>query len=90
MYSVVRNPNIDKPFVTVSMLYSRKPMDLVNDFNHISEESTKAKIEKSLEQYVEFDRMEVNFKEEAKKVADEKGQNEDEILSVLKRLGKLK
>ena len=90
MYSVVRNPNIDKPFVTVSQLYSRKPMDLVNDFNRISEESTKAKIEKSLEQYVQFETMEVNFKEEAKKVADEKGQNQDEILSVLKRLGKLK
>ena len=90
MYSVVRNPNIDKPFVTVSQLYSRKPMDLVNDFNRISEESTKAKIEKSLEQYVQFETMEVNFKEEAQKVADEKGQNQDEILSVLKRLGKLK
>ncbi len=91
-YSVVRNPNIQKPFVTVSMLYSRKPMDLVNDFNRISEQSTKIKIEKSLEQYVEFQKMEVNFKEEAKKVADEKGQsqNQDEILSVLKRLGKLK
>ena len=90
MYSVVRNPNIDKPFVTVSQLYSRKPMDLVNDFNRISGESTKAKIEKSLEQYVQFETMEVNFKEEAQKVADEKGQNQDEILSVLKRLGKLK
>lgn len=90
MYSVIRNPSLDKPFVTVSQLYSRKPMDLVNDFNRISEESTKAKIEKSLEQYVQFETMEVNFKEEAKKVADEKGQNQDEILSVLKRLGKLK
>ena len=48
------------------------------------------KIEKSLEQYVEFEKMEVNMKDEAKKVAEEKGQDEDEILSVLKRLGKLK
>ena len=90
MYSVVRNPSIDKPFVTVSMLYSRKPMDLVNDFNKIDEESTKAKIEKSLEQYVQFETMEVNLKEEAQHIAEEKGQDQDEILSVLKRLGKLK
>jgi hypothetical protein len=74
----------------VSMLYSRKPMDLVNDFNTISEESTKAKIDKSLEQYVHFETMEVSLKDEVQKVAEEKGQDEDEILSVLKRLGKLK
>jgi hypothetical protein len=34
--------------------------------------------------------MEVSMKQEAEKVAHEKGQNTDEILSVLKRLGKLK
>lgn len=90
MYSVIRNPSIEKPFVTVSMLYSRKPNELVDDFKRISEESTKAKIEKSLEQYVHFEKMEVSLNDEAKKVADEKGQKQDEILSVLKRLGKLK
>jgi hypothetical protein len=90
MYSVICNPNIDKPFVTVSILYSRKPMELVNDFNRISEESTKAKIDKSLEQYVHFETMEVSLQEKVNEVANEKGGDQDEILSVLKRLGKLK
>ena len=90
MYSVVRNPNIDKPLVTVSMLYSRKPHDLVQDFKRISEESTKIKIEKSLEQYVQFEKMEVSLNDEAQKVAEERGENTDEIITVLKRLGKLK
>lgn len=90
MYSVVRNPSLQKPFVTVSTLYSRKPMELVNDFNRISDESTQAKIDKSLEQYVEFETMNVSLQQEAEKVATEKGQNTDEIISVLKRLGKLK
>ena len=65
-------------------------MELVNDFNRISEESTKAKIDKSLEQYVEFEQMNVTLKQKAQEVAHEKGQNTDEIISVLKRLGKLK
>ena len=34
--------------------------------------------------------MQVSLQDEAEKVAHEKGQNTDEIISVLKRLGKLK
>ena len=89
-YGVVRNPNIQQPFVTVSLLYSRKPMELVEDFKRVSEETTKAKIDRSLEQYVKFEKMEVNMKQEAQHMAEESGQNKDEILNVLKRLGKLK
>ena len=90
VYSVVRNPSLEKPFVTVSMLYSSKPKELVDEFNRISEEGTRAKIEKSIEQYVKFDKLEVNFNDQAEQVAQEKGQDKDEILTVLKRLGKIK
>ena len=90
VYSVVRNPSLTKPFVTISMLYSSKPHELVDEFNRISEEGTKAKIEKSLDQYVKFDKLEVNYKEQTEQIAHEKGQGKDEILTVLKRLGKIK
>ena len=89
IYSVVRNPHISKPFVTVSMLYSRKPMELVDDFNRVSEEQTQVKISKSLDQYVKFEKVAVTLDEKADEVAKESGQNKDEILNVLKRLGKL-
>jgi hypothetical protein len=90
MYSVVRNPSLERPRITVSLLYSSKPTQLVDDFNRISEESTRVKIDKSLQQLVQFEPMQVNMQQKAEEVAHEKGQQADEILSVLKRLGKLK
>lgn len=88
VYSVVENPERERPFVTVSLLYSRKPAELLEDFNRITEQHAQAKLAKSLEQHVALAKLEVNMETEAKRVAKERGADED-VLSVLKRLGKL-
>ncbi len=89
MYSVVENPKLKQPFITVSMLYSRKPAELVEDFNRISEAHARAKVRKSLEQYVPLPRLEVNLQDEAKQAAKQSGTDESDILGILKRIGKL-
>ena len=89
VYSVVENPDIKKPFVTVSVLYSRKPAELLEDFNRVSEAHTKTKVRKSLEQHVSLPKLEVNLETEAKRVAAQRGGDESDILVILKRLGKL-
>lgn len=88
VYSVVENPERDAPFVTVALLYSRKPAELLEDFNLISEKHVQAKVRKSLEQHVVLPRLEVNVAREAEKAARQRGDEED-VLTVLKRLGKL-
>ena len=88
-YGVVENPEIEKPFITVSVLYSRKPTELVEDFNRVSHEHTQAKLRKSLKQHVALPRLEVNLENEAKKAAAESGAADSDILAILKRLGKL-
>lgn len=88
IYSVVENPAITEPFITVSLLYSRKPAELVNDFNKIAEQHAQAKVEKSLEQYVSLSRLNVSLVDEAKQAAKKRG-DEDEVLEILKRIGKL-
>lgn len=88
-YSVLENPDIDTPFVTVSLLYSRKPTELVEDFNRISRKHTQAKIRKSLEQHVSLPTLEVNLETEAKQAAAQSGAADDDILNVLRRLGKI-
>ena len=89
VYSVVENPDREEPFVTVSLLYSRKPAELLQDFNRISEEHAKAKVRKSMEQLVELPILNVNLESEAKRVARQRGGTESDILVVLRRLGKL-
>lgn len=89
IYSVVENPKLKKPFVTVSLLYSRKPAELVEDFNQISHEHARAKVRKSLEQYVTLPKLEVNLESEAKRVGKQRGTSDNDILAVLRRLGKL-
>ncbi len=89
MYSVVENPEIENYFVTVSVLYSRKPDELVEDFNLISQAHAQAKVRKSLEQHVALPRLEVNLETEVKRAARQKGTEDAEILAILKRLGKL-
>jgi len=88
-YSVVRNPQRKDYFVTVSLLYSRKPAELVDDFGRISEERARAKVQKSLEQHVTLPRLEVNMERETKRVGKEKGAAEEDVLAVLQRIGKL-
>lgn len=89
MYSVVQNPRRKKPFVTVSLLYLRKPAELVEDFNRISEEHAKTKVRKSLEQQVQLPKLEVNVESEVKRVGKQRGSSETDILVILRRLGKL-
>lgn len=88
VHSVVENPERDQPFVTVSLLYSRKPAELLDDFGRISEQHTEAKVRKSLEQHVELRKVSVSIREHAEREAKKQGSEED-VLSVLKRLGKL-
>lgn len=89
VYSVLENPEREKPFLTVSLLYSRKPAELVADFNEIAEEHTRAKVRKSLEQNVSLPTMEVNLEREAKQAAKQQGTDDADVLSVLRRIGKL-
>ena len=88
VYSVVENPDLERPFVTVSLLYSRKPAELLDDFSRISEKHAQAKLTKSLEQHVALPKLEVNMAAEAQREAKKQGTGDD-VLSVLKRLGKL-
>jgi len=88
-YSVVRNPERKKPFLTVSMLYSRKPAELVEDFSRIHNERARAKIAKAVEQHVNLPVLHVNLEQEAKRVAKERGSTEEDILALLRRIGKL-
>jgi hypothetical protein len=89
VYGVVENPEIETPLLTVSLLYSRKPDELVEDFNRISQEHVQAKVRKSLEQHVSLPRLEVNMQREAKRVAKQRGTGEDDVLAVLRRIGKI-
>lgn len=87
IYSVVENPSLKVPFITVSLLYSRKPAELVNDFNKIAEGHAQAKVQKSLDQYVSLEKLAVNMDNEARAAVKLRG--EEDVLAILKRLGKL-
>ena len=89
VYSVVENPELTEPFITVSLLYSRKPDELVNDFNSISQKHAHAKAKKTVEQFRELEKLDVNMEREAIKVVKEKGTMQNDILDALRRIGKL-
>jgi hypothetical protein len=88
VYSVVENPERKLPFITVALLYSRKPAELLADFNKRNEQHAQEKVRKSIEQYVDLPRLDVNLEREAKRAVKQHG-SDDDILQVLKRLGKL-
>ena len=88
VYSVIHNPTIKNPLITVSMLYSRKPLELVESFNDISVNYKRDRVKKSLNQFVTLSKLEVDFTKEAQQSLDGDSST-DEILSVLKRIGKL-
>ena len=91
VYSVVENPTLQRPVVTVALLYSRKPAELVDDFNETSHSYAQEKVSKSVKQYVTLNPQRVNLTAEAKKVmkSKEKEGGSEEVLGVLKRIGKL-
>ena len=89
VYGVVHNPELAKPQITVSMLYSRKPRELVEDFKSISDKYTRNRIKKSLEQHVVLQNHKLDKMNEARRLVEESGANSGDVLGFLKRIGKL-
>ena len=89
IYSVIENPSLQRPFITVSLLYSRKPLELIDEFNKVNQEVKDAKVSKSLDQHVVLEKLNVDLKNEAKRASKEKGLDADELLQALKRINKL-
>ncbi|MBR4125279.1 MAG: hypothetical protein IKR13_03670 [Victivallales bacterium] len=86
LYSVVENPALKGPRVSVSLLYSRKPAEEVQSFNRESEEHAQTKVRRTIDQYVTLEPLQVNLDSEADKV---KSNGEDDIIKMLKRINKL-
>lgn len=86
IYSVAENPAISVPRVTVAQLYSRKPAELVHDFNTIADEHALTKAQKTVDQYTPLEPLEINMATEAKKV---KTNGQDDILALLQRIHKI-
>lgn len=66
IYGVIHNPEISEPRITVSLLYSRKPAELVNDFKQMAEKLTRKKLKKSIEQFNKIEPQKIDIKEEVK------------------------
>ena len=91
-YSVVRNPQLQVPRVSVSLLYSRKPVDLVNDYRRVNEEMTRTKVGRHIEQQRSpaMATLEVRLEEDTRRLSQETGGKVDEVTAVLRRIGKLR
>ena len=89
VYGVVLNPELSQPQITVSLLYSRKPRELVEDFKSISDKYTRKRIKKSLEQHVVLQNHKLDKMNEARRMVEESGSNSGDVLGFLKRIGKL-
>jgi len=88
-YGVVLNPDIQKPIITLSVLYSRKPKELVDDFCQRVERITKKKLKKTINQFVKLEKTQMNVEEEVRRI--EEGEDaEKSVLDVLGRLKKLR
>lgn len=87
-YSVVENPELEKPLVTVSLLYRRKPEELVADFSNIANMYAREKARKAVEQHNHLNPKTINIEEEIQGVVTTQGGNL-EVLDILKRLGKI-
>ncbi|MGE4488254.1 MAG: hypothetical protein AB7E95_01770 [Kiritimatiellales bacterium] len=85
-YGVVLNPAVEKPILTVSLLYSRKPKELVDDFCQRVERITQKKLKKTINQFVKLEEYRVNVEDEVRKIEEE----DDSGKSVLEVLGRLK
>ncbi len=85
-YGVVLNPEIEKPILTLSLLYSRKPKELVDDFSQQVERITQKKLKKTINQFVTLEERRVNVEDEVRKIEEE----DDGGKSVLEVLGRLK
>ena len=86
LYSVVENPTLKNPRVSVSLLYSRKPAEVVQSLNREAEEHAQTKVKRTIDQYVELEPLQVNLGNEADKL---KSDGQDDIIAMLKRINKL-
>ena len=89
VYGIVHNPELKVPQITVSLLYSRKPRELVEDFKKMSDLYTRNRIKKSLEQHVVLQSTKLDKMNEARRMVEESGTNAGDVLGFLKRIGKL-
>lgn len=105
-YGVVLNPDLTAPRITVSLLYSRKPRELVDDFKQMADKLTRRKLKKSIDQFVKLETTPFDINQEVKLITapppppegeldiqTEKHPLEDEgenVLNILRRLKKLK
>jgi len=90
IFSVAENPERQRPFITLSLLYSRKPEGLVADFQRIAQTHDEERIRKSVEQQVTLRPQRVDIEQEARKAGQRAGKSEEDVLSVLRRIGKLR
>ena len=88
VYSVVENPALQRPFLTLSMLYSRKPIEVLEEYNQKNVDNKDAIVQRSINQYVNLQKVAVDMDDEAKRAGAEKGIN-SEVLNSLRRIGKL-
>jgi hypothetical protein len=88
-YGVVLNPEIEKPVMTLSVLYSRKPKELVDDFCHRVERITQKKLKKTINQFVQLEERRVNVEDEVRKI-EEEDESGKSVLEVLGRLKKIR
>jgi hypothetical protein len=89
MYGVVLNPHLKKPLLSISVLYSRKPKELVDDFSNMAEKMTQRKLKKTINQFVQLEERRLNVEEEVRKI-EEQEDTGNSVLDVLSRLKKLR
>lgn len=87
-YGVVLNPQVKKPVLTLSLLYSRKPKELVDDFCNMVEQMTRATLKKTINQFVQLEEHKINVEETVRKIesVDETSRSVLEVLGRLKKL----
>lgn len=88
-YGVVLNPEIKEPILSLSLLYSRKPKELVEDFSKMAEKMTKKKLKKTINQFVKLEERRLNVEDEVRKIEEEQDAGNG-VMDVLARLKKLR
>lgn len=88
-YGVVLNPELKEPLLSLSLLYSRKPKELVEDFNQMADKMTKKKLKKTINQFVKLEERRLNVEDEVRKIEEEQDTGNG-VMDVLARLKKLR
>ncbi len=88
-YGVVLNPDLKEPLLSLSLLYSRKPKELVEDFSQMAEKMTKKKLKKTINQFVKLEERRLNVEDEVRRI-EEEDESDKGVMDVLARLKKLR